>query len=475
MLRHHFDRGNRPGSNQWAVAGRHTTDGKPLFANDPHLALGTPSTFYPIHLTAGAFDAMGSGFAGVPFVIVGQNRAIAWGSTVNPLDVTDVYAEQLVPDSASPSGLSSLYKGAFEWVIPIPETFRYNQPGNGTANDVVVAAPGSTFGTTTVPPVTLIVPRRNNGPIVNLNSATGAALSVQYTGFSGTRELDTFLIWDTARNLDDFLYGLQFFDSGAQNTVYVDVRGNIAYLTSSEVPLREDLQAGTVAGAPPWFIRYGQGGNEWLPVANPQPGQAIPYEILPFAEMPQIVNPPAGWVVNANNDPAGTTLDNNPLNQVRPDGGLYYLSPGYDAGLRAGRITQLVGDAVASGRKIPFDDMQAFQANVALLDAEYFVPWIVQALERASATGANPMLAALATTRVKEAVGRLDAWDFTTPTGIKEGYDAADVNGARRAPSPREVSASVAATIFSVWRGQFIRQVIDAPLGPMPKPPGSRP
>ena len=86
------------------MPGAHTASGEPLFANDPHLALGTPSTFYPIHLTAGAFDAMGSGFAGVPFVIVGQNRDIAWGATVNPMDVTDVYAEQIVPDASSPSG-----------------------------------------------------------------------------------------------------------------------------------------------------------------------------------------------------------------------------------------------------------------------------------------------------------------------------------------------------------------------------------
>ena len=145
------------------------------------------------------------------------------------------------------------------------------------------------------------------------------------------------------------------------------------------MPLREDLQAGTVAGAPPWFIRNGQGGNEWLPGAAPQPGQAIPYEILPFAEMPHVINPPAGWVVNANNDPAATTLDNNPLNQLREGGGIYYLSPGYNAGFRAGRITQLVRDAVAGDGKVSFADMQAFQANVALLDAEYFVPWILQA------------------------------------------------------------------------------------------------
>ncbi|MCG6926692.1 MAG: penicillin acylase family protein [Acidobacteria bacterium] len=475
VLRRHLDRANRPGSNQWAISGRHTTSGRPLFANDPHLALGTPSTFYPIHLTAGAFDVMGSGFAGVPFVIVGQNRDIAWGSTVNPMDVTDVYAEQLVPDATSPSGYSSLYQGTLEWVIPIPETFRYNQPGNGIADDVVVAPPRSTIGGTFIPPATLVVPRRNQGPIVSLDTGTGAALSVQYTGFSGTRELETFRIWDTARNLDDFLEGLQYFDTGTQNTVYVDRRGNIAYFASSEMPIREDLQAGTVAGAPPWFIREGQGGNEWLPVQNPQPGQAIPYEILPDAEMPHIVNPPAGWVVNANNDPAGTTLDNNPVNQLRPGGGLYYLSPGYDAALRAGRITRLVRDALAGGGRVSFADMKRFQSNVALLDAEYFVPWIVQALERARAAGAEPLLAALATPPVIEAVGRLQAWDFTTPTGIPEGYDADDVAGVPGDdPSPAEISASVAATLYSVWRGQLIREVVDAPIGPLPKPPSQQ-
>jgi penicillin amidase len=474
VLRHHLDRGDRPGSNQWAVAGRHTKSREPLFANDPHLLLGTPSTFYPIHLTAGAFDVMGSGFAGVPFVIVGQNRDITWGSTVNPMDVTDVYAEQLVPDPSSPSGFSSLYQGTPEWVIPIPEVFRYNQPGNHVPDDVVVATPGGAVGGTYIPPATLIVPRRNQGPIVSLDMATGVALSVQYTGFSGTREIETFRIWDAARNLHDFLEGLQYFDTGTQNTVYADIRGNIAYFASSEMPIREDLQAGMVAGAPPWFIRDGQGGNEWLPVQHPQPGQAIPYEILPFAEMPHIVNPPAGWVVNANNDPVGTSLDNNPLNQLRPGGGIYYLSPGYDAGFRAGRITRLIRGALAHGHRLSLGDMKLFQSNVALLDAQYFVPWIVQALQRALTPGAEPGLAALATPAVIEAVGRLQAWDFTTPTGIPQGYDAADVNGVRRPPSPSEVSASIAATLYSVWRGQFIRRVVDTPIGALPKPPGEQ-
>jgi len=469
LLRSLIDRSNRPGSNQWAIAGRHTTTGAPMIANDPHLSLGTPSTFYPIHLSGGDFDVTGSGFAGVPFVIVGHNRWIAWGSTVNPMDVTDVYLEQLVPDATSPSGFSSLYLGSLEWVIPIPEQFYFNKL-DGVADNLELAPPGP-FGSTVVPAATLVVPRRNQGPIVSVNPAGGAALSVQYTGWSGTREIETFLRWDLARGLDDFVGGLQYFGCGGQSFAYADTSGNIAYFTSSEMPIREDLQAQILNGSPPWFIRNGQGGNEWLPVQHPQPGQAVPFEILPYDEMPHLVNPPAGWLVGANNDPAGTTLDNNPLNQLRPGGGIYYLSAGYDAGFRAGRITGLVRDAVAGGGRISFTDMQAFQSNVALLDAEYFVPFITRALQRAQAGGADPALAAMATPGVVEAVNRLAAWDFTTPTGIPEGYDAADADGTLGAPDAGEVSASVAATLYSVWRGQFIRQVIDAPLVGLPTPP----
>lgn len=465
FFKQRLDHGNRPGSNQWAVSGRHTRHGLPLVANDPHLALDSPSTFYPIHLTAGDADAMGSGFAGVPFVIVGQTRYIAWGATVSPLDVTDIYQEQVVPDLASPSGLSTIHKGLWEWVIPVPESYRVNVIGDGVPDNLVAPPAGS------VPPVTLIVPRRNNGPIVQLDMTTGRALSVQYTGFSGTREVDTFFTWNRARNLEDFKRGLQWFDSGTQNFAYADVEGNIAYFATAEVPLREDLQAGFVAGLPPWFIRNGGGGNEWLPLQQPQPGQAIPYEILPADEMPHLVNPRAGWFVNANNDPAGTVLDNNPLNQIRPGGGLYYLNAGYDFGLRAGRITELLRDKIAGGR-VSFRDMQAIQADVVLPDAPYFVPLIRQALAR-GAGSPDPLFRSLAgQPAVQAAIARLALWNFKAPTGIAEGFDAADRNGRRRTPSSEEIAESVAATLYSVWRGQFIRNTVDATLEGVPLPPG---
>jgi penicillin amidase len=458
---------SRGGSNEWAVAGRLAAGGHPLVANDPHLGLDAPSSFYPVHLRAGATDAIGSGFAGAPGVIVGHNRSIAWGATVNPSDVTDVYAEQVVPDAASPSGLATVYQGGHEPVIPIPEVFRQNNPGNGTPDDLTVAPEG------TVPPATLIVPRRNNGPIIQLDRQHGTALSVQYTGFSATRELDTFLIWDDARGLDDFRRGLELFDVGGQNWAYADVDGNIAYFTSAELPVREDLQAGRVAGLPPYFIRNGTGGNEWLPVQHPQPGQAIPYEILPPEEMPHTVNPPAGFLVNANNDPVGVTLDNDPLDQLRPGGGIYYLNPGYD-GIRGGRITELIRAELAGDGTVSFADMQRIQADTALVDARLFVPYVVRALRNAVGSD-DPAVRALARDRgVVEAVARLALWSRRTPTGIPEGYDASDPQGRLLPPSRLEVANSVAATIYAVWRGQVIRDVIDARLAPfgVPVPDG---
>jgi len=449
------------GSNEWAVGGMLTDSGQPIIANDPHLELGAPATFYQIHLMARreGLEVIGSGFAGTPYIAIGQNQRIAWGATFNPMDVTDVYLETIVPDGASPSGLSTVYLGALEPIIPIPETFRFNVIGDGVLDNLLTAAAGGD-----IPAATLIVPRRNNGPIVSLDPVGGTALSVQYTGFSATHEIEAFRAWNKADDMGDFLAGLDLFDVGSQNFSYADVRGHIAYFMSAEMPLREDLQANTVVGLPPYFIRNGTGGNEWLPVVDPEPGQAIPYAILPFEEMPQIVDPPAGYFVNANNDPTGLTLDNDPLNQLRPGGGIFYLNPGYSFGARAGRITQALLERFAAG-PVSADDMRALQADTVMLDAQVFTPFILQAFDNAQLPGAFPALAALAADpRVAEAVGRLAAWDRSAPTGVPEGYDAGDVDGDRLLPEAAEIEASIAATIYAVWRGQVIGNSIDAVL-----------
>lgn len=462
------------GSNEWAVSGRHTVSGRPVVANDPHLSLGTPATFYHNHLTAvlDGLDASGASVPGVPWVVLGQNNFIAWGATTNSLDVTDVYQEQVEIDPSSPSFLSTVYQGEFENVLLRPETFRYNQPGDGSVDNIITAEPFTTVNGVDIQPGAFIVPRRNNGPIVALNGPI--ALSVQYTGFGATREIDTFRSWNFARNLTEFRAGLANFDFGSQNFCYADIFGNIAYFSSAELPIREDLQAGAIAGLPPSFVRNGSGGNEWSAVANPQPGQALNFEILPPEEMPQTINPGQGWFVNANNDPAGNTLDNDPYNELRPGGGIYYLEYSYAIGTRAGRITQALTDQLAQGG-VTRAAIGEIQNDVVMLDAQVFTPYLLSAFANAGAVAAPPELAQLAAqTRIIQAIKRLTIWDYTTPTGVVEGYDAADFNGTRGTPTKAEVNASIAATLYSVWRGQMIGNTLDATLGPLGvRSPGS--
>ena len=108
---------------------------------------------------------------GAPYMILGQNRHIAWGATFHNLDVIDVFLEKVVLDADSPSGLSTVHLGDWEPVIPIPVTFRFNVINDGKIDNLVTAPP---IGG--IPSAVLIVPRRNQGPIVGLDQSAGSAV-----------------------------------------------------------------------------------------------------------------------------------------------------------------------------------------------------------------------------------------------------------------------------------------------------------
>ncbi|MCA1779124.1 MAG: penicillin acylase family protein, partial [Xanthomonadaceae bacterium] len=242
-----------------------------------------------------------------------------------------------------------------------------------------------------------------------------------------------------------------------------------AYFTSGTVPLRADLQNSTVdGGVPPFLLRDGTGArnHEWLPLGDTAPvTRGVPFAALPFDEMPHIINPDSGYIANANNDPVGVTLDNNPLNQLRPGGnGIYYLGSRY-VSLRQGRIDRVIQDLIASGNPITVDNIKELQGNNQLLDAEIVVPFLLEAFENATGDAAWPPLAVVASSPgVQQAIDRLAAWDFSTPTGIAEGFDPGDNPGALAEPDEQQVANSIAATIYAVFRGQAIQNTIDATL-----------
>jgi len=468
----HLDGDDMGGSNSWVVSGEHTPAGAPMLANDIHLQLDSPTLFHEVHLAAPGFKVTGSSLPGAPCVVRGHNRYFAWGVTNARLDVTDIYADVVVP--LGPDQFATVHNGVLEPIEVVAEYFNANIGGQVLPID---AATTNVF----------IVPRRNNGPLITAPgpNADGQliALSVQSVGFGPTRDPEGLCAINRAHNLDEFKQALQLVDFASQNFTYADRDGNIGYFVSGELPLREDLQnvnspEQALGITPPFLIRNGYAGNEWISAAGPLPeNQATPFAILPFDEMPHIVNPPSGIIVNSNNDQIGNTLDNNPLNDLREGGaGLLYLNwGGRNFSIRAGRETEMINDRLSRGgrrehhqARISFGQMKAMQADTVLNDAKSLAPYIIDAFDSARAEDADPLLAAIASDPgIAEAVARLRDWNFTTPTGIDQGYDAeADEDSAAN---------SVATTIYSTWRGTMVANSIDATLAGLAAIPGAPP
>ena len=90
------------GSNNWAVAPDRTRDGAALLAGDPHLDLTLPSIWYEAHLAVpGVVDEYGVTIPGLPAILIGFTRDVAWSFTNVQADLMDRWAET-VDDSLHP-------------------------------------------------------------------------------------------------------------------------------------------------------------------------------------------------------------------------------------------------------------------------------------------------------------------------------------------------------------------------------------
>jgi penicillin amidase len=78
------------GSNNFAVAGSLTSDGGALVANDMHLTIRVPNTWYRAALEWSANRVSGVTLPGVPAVVVGSNTHVAWGFTNTYADWSDI-------------------------------------------------------------------------------------------------------------------------------------------------------------------------------------------------------------------------------------------------------------------------------------------------------------------------------------------------------------------------------------------------
>ena len=128
------------GSNNWAIAASRTATGRPILANDPHLAPLLPPHWYLAHLATPQWSLVGASFPGAPVVAAGHNGHAAWGVTSGQIDYTDLFLEELGPD-----GRSVRRGDVFVPCEVIPETIEVGG-GDDEHIDVLVTDRGPIIG-----------------------------------------------------------------------------------------------------------------------------------------------------------------------------------------------------------------------------------------------------------------------------------------------------------------------------------------
>jgi penicillin amidase len=338
------------GSNNWVVAGSHTTTGKPLLANDPHLALSAPAIWYYAHLKTPNTDVMGASLPGLPFVVLGRNAHVAWGFTNTGPDVQDLYLEQI--DAANPT--------------------RYKTPTGWQVFDTrseTIAVKGK-------PDVTHVVRSTRHGPVISDAQAVHAevldmsrfVLALRWSALDAdNRTLVGGLKAQQAQSVADLLKAYGDNHSPTQNIVMADTQGNIAYKAAGRVPVRSaanDIRG--VAPAPGWDARYDWTG--WIA----------------YADMPAD-DGKKGWVSTANQ-------------RITPPNYPHFLGQDWNTPHRFERIEQVL----KAKPQHSFKDMQALQNDTLSLSTLTLLPVL-------KATSSQHPLAAKALQTLEGFDGRMDA------------------------------------------------------------------
>jgi len=446
------------GSNSWSVAPERSQSGYAMVASDPHLALSSPAVFWPVSIHVAHedeaeaerdLDVAGLAFPGLPGVILGHNRHIAWGATVANHDVSDAYQETVVEGGVVFGGQT------------VPFEIVEERIGDGRGGEVV-------YPVQVVPHHGPIVPVIREGEVVPAGPGD-TAVSVRWTGLEPTQELKAVLGLLRAKNVDEARQALDGFGTGGQNWMLADVEGNIAWTSHALIPYRApdalawDPQ--TYQGTIPGFVLPGDGSAEWEGFWDD--------DAVPWAK-----NPAQGYLSTANQDLVGTTLDNDPTNDFQADGSSGYISSRYVDGYRQSRIIERIEGV---SEPLTLDDMSSIQGDSTSALGRRLVPGLLLALDNAIAhatgEGVYPDLTAVTslsgwnTDQMRDIRTTLAVWGDQTAFLAEAGVSYDD-----NTPLPLEDGrgyAGRATLVFNVWLVRVLAYTFGDEFAELNRPHGS--
>ncbi len=359
-------RGEGIGSNSWVVSGEHTASGKPLLANDPHLAVSQPG----IWLQAGLhcrevteqcpFDVSGFTFAGFPGVVIGHNQSIAWGFTNLDPDVTDFYLEDVHGDRV-------LRGDAY-----VPMDVRTETIEVAGGDDVPITIRETEHGPIVSEVIEPVRDLGQDAPLGGVRTSNDYEVSLAWTALEPSRTAEAVFALNAATDWESFRDAARLFAAPSQNMLYADTEGNIGYQAPGLVPVRRSATHGTPPGyypAPGWDKTY-----DWRGFVD-------------FEDLPTVYNPEDGVIVAAN--------------QAVVRGGTPFLTTESDKGYRSTRILDLLTEQIEAGTPLTVGSMTELQLDDRNPFAEVLVPYLTRI--------------DLGNEFYTEAQRLLDEWDLTAP------------------------------------------------------------
>jgi len=382
--------GEDVGSNNWVVSGSRSTSGNALLANDPHLGMTQPATWYLAHMDAktngdGEYHSAGATFAGLPWVLIGQNEDIAWGMTTTKMDFTDVYIEEVVRDDEG-NATGVMFEGNEVDFLRVPWSAALS---DGTTYDFC-------DGDGCEGPPLLFVP--HHGPVRDIsltepeNPEDDVALTLRWTGQEISSDINFLTELNRATTVEEARTALELITTVGQNIVVVDTAGSIGWFPYNQLPKRT-WATGLDGAAPSWLPLDGRSGDyEWD-------------EYFELVELPQAMDPPQGYIATANNDMTGALLDGDPT--TLPSGASH---PPYQvsaaSGYRFRRIVDLIEGIDAQHTTVTMDQIIR---DVYSLIGEAMAPKMIDIAEHPQTLpGLNGL----------KVIDALKSWNYECPTGL---------------------------------------------------------
>ncbi len=251
------------GSNGWVISGKKTKSGKPILANDTHIAFSQPSVWYEAHLECPTFKTYGNFLAGTPVPALGHNDLGGWGLTMFENDDADFFRETLNPKNVN----QVKFKESWENINIRKETIKVKDKPD-VAFEVRKTRHGYLL----------------NGAFKNIeNMKDPIALWWVYHQFP-SQHLNVFYNICKSKNVTDMAKAVAPLTSPGLNFMWGDTQGNIGWWAAGKLPIRPKH-------VNPQIILDGSTGLD------------DPQGWYDFSLNPQIVNPQRGVLYTANNQP----------------------------------------------------------------------------------------------------------------------------------------------------------------------------